>query len=95
MLLLWWCPFKIQKEKWPGLQFTKTDYLSVVLTPLRICWTIPLRSLQRIFKFAKTQRLHIPRKPAYQANPPQELGEASMPWMLAEVLERDRSTTHY
>jgi hypothetical protein len=31
MLLLWWCPFKIQKEKWAGLQFNSTDYLSLVL----------------------------------------------------------------
>jgi hypothetical protein len=43
MLLLWWCPIKIQKEKLPGLQFMTTDYLSLVLTPLRIRWTIPLR----------------------------------------------------
>jgi hypothetical protein len=43
VLLFWWCPFKIQKEKWPGLQFMRTDYLSFVLTPLRIRWTIPLR----------------------------------------------------
>ncbi len=42
MLLLWWCPFKIQKEKWPGLQLTRTDYLSLVMTPFRIRWTIPL-----------------------------------------------------
>ncbi len=44
LLILWRCPFKIkiQKEKWPGLQFTRTDYLSLVLTPLRIRWTIPL-----------------------------------------------------
>jgi hypothetical protein len=46
MLLLWWCPFKIKKEKWPGLQFTRTDYLSLVLTPLRIRWTIPLSRTQ-------------------------------------------------
>jgi hypothetical protein len=45
MLLLWWCPFKIQKEKWPGLQFTRTDYLSLLLTTLRIRWTIPLISV--------------------------------------------------
>jgi hypothetical protein len=38
----WWCPFKIQKEKRAGLQFTSTDYLSLLLTPLRIRWTIPL-----------------------------------------------------
>jgi hypothetical protein len=37
LLLLWWCPFKIQKEKWPGLQFTRTDCLSLVSTPLKIC----------------------------------------------------------
>jgi hypothetical protein len=34
--------FKIQKEKRAGLQFTSTDYLSLLLTPLRIRWTIPL-----------------------------------------------------
>ncbi len=43
MLLLWWCPFKIQKEKWAGLQFTSTDGMSLVSTPLRIRWTIPLK----------------------------------------------------
>jgi hypothetical protein len=32
-----------EKEKLTGLQFTSTDYLSLVLTPLRIRWTIPLR----------------------------------------------------
>jgi hypothetical protein len=42
MLSLWWCPFK--KKKWPCLQFTKTDYLSLVLTPVRIRWRIPLKS---------------------------------------------------
>jgi hypothetical protein len=42
MLPLWWCPFKIKKEKLGGLQFFSTDYLSLVLTPLRIRWTIPL-----------------------------------------------------
>jgi hypothetical protein len=42
MLLLWWCPYKIQKEKRAGLQFTSTDYLSLLLTPLRIHRTIPL-----------------------------------------------------
>jgi hypothetical protein len=41
MLLLWWCPFKIQKEKRAGLQFSSTDFLSKVSTPLRIRWTIP------------------------------------------------------
>ncbi len=44
MLLLWWCPFKIQKEKRAGLQFTSTDYLRLLLTPLRIRWTLPLKS---------------------------------------------------
>jgi hypothetical protein len=42
MLLLWWCPFKIHKEKLAGLQFTSTDYLRIVSIPLRIRWTIPL-----------------------------------------------------
>ncbi len=37
------CPLKIQKEKLAGLQFTSTDYMSIVSTPLRIRWTIPLR----------------------------------------------------
>jgi hypothetical protein len=41
-LILLWCPFKIQKEKQVGLLFTSTDYLSIVSTPLRIRWTIPL-----------------------------------------------------
>ncbi len=45
MLLLWWCPFKIQKEKQVGLQFTSTDYLSLLLTPLWIHWTIHLNGL--------------------------------------------------
>ncbi len=27
MLFLWWCPFKVQKEKQVGLQFTSTDYV--------------------------------------------------------------------
>jgi hypothetical protein len=44
ILLLWWCPFRIKKEKLVGLQFTSTDYLSLVLNPLRIRWTVPLRS---------------------------------------------------
>jgi hypothetical protein len=45
---LWWCPFKIQTEKWPGLQFTRTICLSLVLTTGRIRWTIPLRILKYI-----------------------------------------------
>ncbi len=36
MLLLWWCLFKIQKEKRKGLQFTSPEYFSLLLTPLRI-----------------------------------------------------------
>jgi hypothetical protein len=36
------CPFKIQKEKRAGLHFKTTGYLSFVLAPLRIHWTIPL-----------------------------------------------------
>ncbi len=52
MLLLWWCPFKIQKEKRAGLQFTSPDYLSSLLTPLRIRWTIPLRQ-------SYTERQHV------------------------------------
>ncbi len=35
--------FKIQKERWVGLQFTRTDYLSLVLAPLRIHWKLPFR----------------------------------------------------
>jgi hypothetical protein len=27
---LGWCPSKVQKEKWASLQFTSTDYLSLV-----------------------------------------------------------------
>jgi hypothetical protein len=38
-------PFKIQKEKRAGLEFTSTDYLSLLLTTLRIRWTIPLSDL--------------------------------------------------
>jgi hypothetical protein len=33
-------PLKFKKKN--GLQFTSTDYLSLLLTPLRIHWTIPL-----------------------------------------------------
>jgi hypothetical protein len=43
MVLFSSCPFKIQKEKWPDLQLTRTDYLGLVLTPVRTGWTIPLR----------------------------------------------------
>ncbi len=34
--------FRIQKEKWLGLQFMRTDYWSLVLTLVRIRWTLPL-----------------------------------------------------
>jgi hypothetical protein len=44
-------PLKIKKEKWPGLQFTRTNYLSLVLTPLRIHWKIPLNGLFKPFNF--------------------------------------------
>ncbi len=40
MFLLSCCPFKIQKVKRACLQFTRTDYLSKVLTPVRIRWTM-------------------------------------------------------
>jgi hypothetical protein len=36
-------PLKIQKEKRMGVQFTSTNNLNLVLTPLRIRRTIPLR----------------------------------------------------
>jgi hypothetical protein len=42
MLLLGWCPCKIQDEKRVDLHFTRTDRMSLVLTSLRIRWTIPL-----------------------------------------------------
>ncbi len=35
-------PLKFEKEKRADLKFTSTDYLSLVLTPLRIRWTVPL-----------------------------------------------------
>jgi hypothetical protein len=35
-------PLKFEEKKQAGLQFTSTNYLSLVLTPLRICWTVPL-----------------------------------------------------
>jgi hypothetical protein len=34
LLLLRWCSFNIQKEKRAGLQFTSTDYLSLLLALL-------------------------------------------------------------
>jgi hypothetical protein len=42
MLLLWWCPFQIQKEKWLGLLFTMTVFFSLALIPLINRWTIPI-----------------------------------------------------
>jgi hypothetical protein len=36
-------PYKIQKEKRARLQFTSIDYFSLVLTPLKIRWTIFLK----------------------------------------------------
>ncbi len=61
MLLLWWCPFKIQKENLAGLQITSTDYLSIVLTPVRIRWTVPLRDCIKIdpscFSKSKSARI--------------------------------------
>ncbi len=53
MLLLWWCPLKLKKEKRAGLQFTSTDYLSLVLTPLSSCLTIPLTSFNIFFLLNK------------------------------------------
>jgi hypothetical protein len=54
------CPFKNQKEKWPGLQFTRTDYLSILLTPLRIRWTIPLISVSMAnYILLKKEELNI------------------------------------
>jgi hypothetical protein len=35
-------PLKFEKKR-ADLQFTSTDYLSIVLTPVRIRWTIPLK----------------------------------------------------
>jgi hypothetical protein len=48
MLLLRQCPFKIQKVKRTGLQVTSSDYFSLILTPLRSHWTIPLSDLLTI-----------------------------------------------
>jgi hypothetical protein len=45
MLLVRWCPFKIQKEIRTCLQFTSTDYLCLLLTNCRIRFTIPLNWL--------------------------------------------------
>ncbi len=39
--------FKIQNEKRAGLQFTSTDYLNLLLTTLRIRWTIPFSRRKR------------------------------------------------
>ncbi len=57
MLLLWWCPFKIQKEKRAGLQFTSTYYLSLLLTPFRIRWAIPFKPKKDYLIESKISRL--------------------------------------
>jgi hypothetical protein len=49
MLLLLWCPFKIQQEKWAGLQCTCMDRMGLVLTSLRIRWKIPLSPVSAPF----------------------------------------------
>jgi hypothetical protein len=36
-------PLKFEEKKRAGLLFTSMDYLSIVLTPVRIRWTVPLR----------------------------------------------------
>jgi hypothetical protein len=58
MLLLRWCLFEIHKEKQAGLQFNGLDYLSRVLAPLRIRWTIPLVNETGEFRLCivKTER---------------------------------------
>jgi hypothetical protein len=38
-------PLKFKKKKRAGLQSTSTDYLSLLLSPLRIRWTISLTTL--------------------------------------------------
>jgi hypothetical protein len=40
MLLARWCPLKIQHKILAGLQFSSRDCLSLVLTPVRIYWTV-------------------------------------------------------
>ncbi len=44
MLLSWWWPFEIRYKKLPGLQFSITDHMSLLPTPHRLRWTIPLSS---------------------------------------------------
>ncbi len=46
-------PLKFKKEIWPGLQFTRTDYLSLVLTPLRIRWSIPLSAVETFWEMTE------------------------------------------
>jgi hypothetical protein len=46
MLLLWWCPFKNQYKKLPGLQVNSTERLSPLSTPFRIRWTVPLSNVK-------------------------------------------------
>jgi hypothetical protein len=40
-------PLKFKKENGRASRFTSTDYLSLLLTPLRIRWTIPLKKYNR------------------------------------------------
>ncbi len=53
------------KRKTGGPQFTSTDYLSIVLTPVRICWTVPLNKEKHdnVSKLARWAglRLGVPR----------------------------------
>jgi hypothetical protein len=48
MLLSWWCNFKIQYKELAGLQFSIKDCFSLVLTPVRMRWTIPLVTISRL-----------------------------------------------
>jgi hypothetical protein len=57
LMFLLWCPLKIQKEKREGLQLTQTNYLSILLTPVRIRWTIPLNS---IMKPSISEQIYLP-----------------------------------
>jgi hypothetical protein len=42
--------FKKKKKKWWTSSIPSTDYLSRVLTPLRIRWIIPLKGLSHQFE---------------------------------------------
>ncbi len=53
MVLCFFCdgvPLKFDKKNKAGLQFTSTDYLSIVLTPGRIRRTVPLKDCRTRFK---------------------------------------------